>query len=312
MSENNIPEGGIPMMPTGPVPGTPVQPVKANPLTKHFRQPKLYLKLPSAGQYWPKGSIDLPENGEVAVYPMTAKDELVLKTPDALLNGESTVTMMQSCIPAIRDAYHCPSLDLDAILIAVRIATYGETLTITAPVPNTKPEMTKDMSVDLIQLLDTVQGRGYDPLYKHNQFTFYISPLNYRKFTELALKAFEEQRMMQTLADSNLDEEQKLAKFNQSFSKLTDMTLSSVVDQIEWVQFGGEEQVTDKKHIQEFFEQTSGDIFDGVKSAIEKKRNEYALKPLIAQASEDEKKAGAPDSWEVPIAFDQSNFFVRK
>jgi hypothetical protein len=172
--------------------------------------------------------------------------------------------------------------------------------------------MTKDMSVDLIQLLDTVQGRGYDPLYKHNQFTFYISPLNYRKFTELALKAFEEQRMMQTLADSNLDEEQKMAKFNQSFSKLTDMTLSSVVDQIEWVQFGGEEQVTDKKHIQEFFEQTSGDIFDGVKSAIEKKRNEYALKPLIAQASEDEKKAGAPDSWEVPIAFDQSNFFVRK
>ena len=312
MSENNIPAGGIPMMPTGPVPGTPVQPVKANPLTKHFRQPKLYLKLPSAGKYWADGSIDLPDSGEVAVYPMTAKDELVLKTPDALLNSESTVTMIQSCIPAIKDAYATPSLDLDAILIAVRIATYGETLTITSPVPNTEPAMTKDMDVDLVQLLDTVQGRGYDPLYKAGEFVFNITPLNYRQFTKMALKAFEEQRMMQTIADASLDEEEKMAKFNQSFSKLTDMTLASVVDQVEWVQFGGEEKVTNKEHIREFFEQTSGEIFDGVKTAIEKKRNDTTLRPLTAQASDDEKKAGAPDSWDVPIAFDQSNFFVRK
>jgi hypothetical protein len=310
MSENKIPQGGIPMMPNGPQPGTPVQPVRANPLTKHFRQPKLYLKLPSGGSYWPEGSLELPENGEVPVYPMTAKDELVLKTPDALINGESTATMIQSCIPNIKNAYDTPSLDLDAILIAVRIATYGEKLTITSPVPNT--EMTKDVEVDLIMLLDTVQGRTYDPLYVSNGFTFNIRPLNYRQFTKTALKAFEEQRMMQTIADTDLSEEEKMKKFNQSFGKLTSMTLDAVVTQMDWVQFGAEDKVSDKKHILEFFEQTSGDIFDGVKKSIEHKRNDHSLKPLIAQASDEEKAAGAPDTWEVPVSFDQSNFFVRK
>lgn len=310
MSENNIPAGGIPMMPSGPTPGTAVPPVKANPLTKHFRQPKLYLKLPSGGKYWAEGSIDLPENGEVPVYPMTAKDELVLKTPDALINGESTATMIQSCIPAIKDAYQTPSLDLDAILIAVRIATFGEKLTITSPVPNT--EMTKDLEVDLVQLLDTVQNKEYNELYVTNGFTFRILPLNYRQFTKIALQAFEEQRMMQTIADAKLDEEERLKKFNISFAKLSDMTLGSVVDQIAHVQYGQDEAVTDKKHITEFFEQTSGEIFDGVKKAIDDRRNEYGLKPLTAQASDEEKEAGAPDTWPVPVAFDQSNFFVRK
>jgi hypothetical protein len=34
---------------------------------------------------------------------MTAKDELMFKTPDALLNGQSTVEVVKSCIPAIQD-----------------------------------------------------------------------------------------------------------------------------------------------------------------------------------------------------------------
>ena len=32
---------------------------------------------------------------------MTAKDEMMFKTPDALLNGQATVDVIQSCIPAI-------------------------------------------------------------------------------------------------------------------------------------------------------------------------------------------------------------------
>ena len=96
-----------------------------NPLAKHFRQPQLYLKLPSQGKWYPQGSIDMPVTGELPVYPMTAKDELILQTPDALLNGQSTVEVIQSCVPSIKDAWKMPSIDLDAVLIAIRQATYG-------------------------------------------------------------------------------------------------------------------------------------------------------------------------------------------
>ena len=61
--------------------------IKPNPLMKHFRQPKLYIDLPSKGLFYPQGTLELTEDGKVAVYAMTAKDEIMIKTPDALLNG---------------------------------------------------------------------------------------------------------------------------------------------------------------------------------------------------------------------------------
>src|SRR6056300_1622120 len=97
-----------------------------SPLQKFYRQPKLYLSLPSDGKYYPPGVLETTETGEYPVYSMTAKDELAFKTPDALINGQSTVDVIQSCIPNIKNAWEMPSLDLDAALIAIRIATYGE------------------------------------------------------------------------------------------------------------------------------------------------------------------------------------------
>jgi hypothetical protein len=59
---------------------------------------------------------------------MTAKDELMLKTPDALMNGQATVEVIKSCVPSIKNPWHMPSIDIDTILIAIRIATYGENM----------------------------------------------------------------------------------------------------------------------------------------------------------------------------------------
>jgi hypothetical protein len=71
----------------------------SNPLAKHFRQPAIYLRLPSQGQYWPENAITLPVTGELPVYPMTTKDEITLRTPDALINGTGVVSVIESCIP---------------------------------------------------------------------------------------------------------------------------------------------------------------------------------------------------------------------
>jgi len=102
------------------------QPIKkANPLANYFRQPKMYMRLPSHGQFYPEGALDTSEIDEYPVYAMTAKDELMFKTPDALMNGQATVEVIKSCIPAIKNPWQMPSLDLDAVLIAIRIATYG-------------------------------------------------------------------------------------------------------------------------------------------------------------------------------------------
>ena len=68
-----------------------------NPLSKQFRRPSLYFKLPSGGKFYQPGAIDLPDNKELPVYPMTAIDEITSKTPDALYNGTAVVDIIKSC-----------------------------------------------------------------------------------------------------------------------------------------------------------------------------------------------------------------------
>ena len=107
-----------------------------NPLNKYFRTPSIYVRLPSGGGYAPN-IIEATQTGELGVMPMTAKDEIRFKTPDALLNGQGVVDVIQSCIPSVKDAWGIKSYDLDTLLIAVRIATYGETMDISYAVPGT-------------------------------------------------------------------------------------------------------------------------------------------------------------------------------
>ena len=57
-----------------------------SPLAKYVRQPKLYINLPSGGNWYSKNNLDSPT--EIEVYSMTANDELALKTPDGLYSGK--------------------------------------------------------------------------------------------------------------------------------------------------------------------------------------------------------------------------------
>ena len=73
-----------------------------NPLKQFFRQPAIYVRLPSQGKFYPPGVLEMPATGELPVYPMTAIDEITYRTPDALFNGQATVNVLQSCVPDIK------------------------------------------------------------------------------------------------------------------------------------------------------------------------------------------------------------------
>ena len=63
----------------------------SNPLKKYFRQPSIYVSLPTGNSYPPE-VIEPSQSGEIGIMPMTAKDEIRFKTPDALMNGEGVET----------------------------------------------------------------------------------------------------------------------------------------------------------------------------------------------------------------------------
>jgi len=96
-------------------------------LEQYYRKPQVYIALPSQGQFYNSGC-KLSVDNQLAVRAMTAADEILLKNPEALLNGEAVINLIKSCCPDITNAEEVSIVDLDAILIAIRHATYGENL----------------------------------------------------------------------------------------------------------------------------------------------------------------------------------------
>lgn len=286
-----------------------------NPLSKHFRQPKLFIKLPSGGNFYPKGSITLSETGEYPVLAMTAKDELMFKTPDALLNGQSTVSVIQSCIPNIINAWNVPSIDIDAILLAIRIATYGEKMDLNVKVPfkkDTDKETTfeeRSYEVDLRMVLDQIMSAKYENVFGESDFRFEIAPMTYKKFTEVAMKTFEEQRLFKVINDESLSETAKLQMFNESFNRLTDINISTIINSVVAVQFGSEDPVVNKDYIAEFFANADKNVYKTVVSHIDTQRKKFSIKPFDVKFSEEDVANGSPVDMELPITFDQSSFF---
>ena len=111
--------------------------MQENPLIMYNRRPPTYVSLPSGGKHYaipPKLTVD----GELAVYPLTAKQELLLKSPDSLLNGESMFQVLKHVAPDIQDPYQVPLCDLEAILIAMRLVSYGPSLDVDLSCPRCK------------------------------------------------------------------------------------------------------------------------------------------------------------------------------
>ncbi len=305
MVDNSMP----PNMGTGgmgvPV-GQPTQP-KVNPLKQHLRQPKIYITLPSKGQWWADGSLDYPENGEIPVYAMTARDEITFKTPDALLNGQATVNVIQSCIPNIKDAWQVPSIDLDVILVAIRMASYGQNIDMSANVPNTK--LTRDFTFNIQQLYDNLQGANFESKFKIKGFAVEIKPVTYRTTTQQSIKAFEEQRVFQIIENEDIDPKVKLERFQKSFANLTDINQNILIDSVISITPDGGEKVSNPAYLKEFLEGCDASTFNEISDHIKAQKTKYTVKPLTVQATKEEIEAGAPESFDLPITFDQSNFF---
>ena len=283
--------------------------VNQNPLAGFMRQPKIYIKLPSGGEFWPAGSLEKTENGEYPVYSMTAKDELMLKVPDALMNGQAVTSVIEHCIPNIKNAWHVPNLDLDVILIAIRIATYGETMTVPVVVGE-KTDL--EYSLNLNMLMDTLMGqvKWETAIPISPDLTVHVRPINYKQMTESALKTFETQRMFDAVNSQNLSDAEKAKVFNESFDKLNQITIGIVNNSVFAIESSA--GTTDNpKHIQEFMENADKEIFDIVKKQIETLRESNSIKPLKIQTTDQMREAGVTeDEVEIPLVFDASYFFA--
>ena len=280
----------------------------ANPLNKYFRQASIYVKLPSGTDY-PADVVTKSETGEIGIMPMTAKDEIRFKTPDALMNGQGVVDVIESCVPSITDAWQIKSYDLDTILVAIRIATYGETMEINFNVPGANESVAH--TVNLPSILDEIQKTTVDTAFTlKDGLKITVQPLTYRDMTSTSLQTFQQQKMYSAIQDSELPDEDKATRFNDAFKKLTDLNASILLKNMASITMTDGTVITDAAHIKEFVDNANATVIKEIETKLMNLRTQGAVKPLKLKASEEQIKKGAPASYEVPVTFDTSNFFV--
>jgi len=273
-----------------------------------MRQPKIFMRLPSKGEYWPKGSLMVSEINEYPVYSMTAKDEILLNIPDALMNGQAVVDVIQNCIPHVKNAWVAPNIDLDAMLIAIRIATYGETMTTPITFAN---DLEMDYKVDLRgvldQLLATVTWQSAIPI--NEEMTVFVKPLTYKQVTDAALQTFETQKIVQLSNNDSVSETDKIKIFKESFKKLTDSTVgivSSSVYRIDTINGSTD----NPQHIKEFIDNVDKSVFNKIQKHLDALKEQNTIKPMVMPVTDEMREQGVTgDTVEIPLVFDSSTFF---
>lgn len=250
--------------------------MNTNPLKQYFRRPAIYLKLPSDGKYYPAGAIDLPDNKEVPIYPMTAIDEITSKTPDALFNGVAVTEIIKSCVPNIKDPWHIPAMDLDAILIAIRAATNGNMLEVESVCPACKEE--SSYNINLVGLLSNLGSTDYTDVTTINELQIRFNPLSYKKVNEINLAQFEIEKTIRNLENASSDEE-RLKISTQTMLRLNDLSMVLITEAIESISTPNA-IVTEKEHIIDFLRNCDKNTFDILKTTAVKLRESAQLKPL--------------------------------
>ena len=120
---------------------------------------------------------------------------------------------------------------------------------------------------------------------------------------------FEQQKIYTTLDNSQLGEQEKQSAFAKSFDTLNKVNFSLLIDSIAEITTPAGETVTDREQIIQFCNHTDAKTIDEIQEKLSSLRLQAQIKPLMVKATEEQIKKGVPASFEVPLTFDNSNFF---
>jgi hypothetical protein len=232
---------------------------------------------------------------------MTGMDEIIIKTPDALISGESTVKVVESCVPGIKDAWAMPITDTDLVFAAIRIATYGNTITIENKCPHCSAE--NEFNLDLNMIIEHYSHCSYENKLVLDQMVIKTQPLTYKQSTGYSLENFKIQQKLVQLAQVE-DVETQQTEYKIIFDTVAELQKTLYIDSIEAIEVGNQ-VVTERAYINEWLSNCDKSIFDSIKQHIETNQENWKLPAYPVECT------SCAEQIQLKIELDQSNFFVQ-
>ena len=273
-----------------------------NPLMQYHRPPGVYVVLPSKGNFYiapPK----ISSLNEVLIRSMTARDELLFKSPDILMNGESLVEVVKSCVPDIPDPNEIPGPDFNVLMLAIRLVTYGKELAYVGVCDEC--DKTTEFTVDIEFLLDT-QITPLEREYKViiDELTVYVKPYDLRCQIRSALANFEQQAITNNiLTDTETTDADKQIELGRSLKKITEITYELILRSIIKIDTP-KDSIEDSQLIAEWLHDIGKNTFGLISSKI----LEVTESGFNSQVEYSCKDCGKSNT--TPIIFDPTVFFV--
>lgn len=274
----------------------------SNPLAQYFRQPAIYINLPSNGKFYPPGSIEIPQNGQVPVLPMTAIDEITYRTPDALMSGQAVVNVIQSCIPAIKNAWDIPAMDIDTILVGIRIASYGHEMDFGTRCPKCSHEA--EYGLDLRTVLDGINTPDYMETIKQGDIEIFFKPMTYKNLSDNNKVQFDEQRIFQSMPADGVADPKQVTAMAQALAKMTEITVTALSQSILSIKTP-QAIVNEPQYIAEFMKNCDRAMFNRIQEYVIAHKAEAEMKPLQIKCAE------CGNEYEQTVTLDMTSFFGR-
>jgi len=281
-----------------------------NPLSAYFRAPKLYTQIPSGGKYYTPDIVEMPDTGELPVFAMTSKDEMIMKNPDALLNGEAVVQVIQSCIPNVKNARKVLSSDIDVLLVAIQGATYGDDIEVSAPCPKCEENITSIASVESALATMGVLDDLYE-IQAGDGLSIKVRPFTYASTIQAGITNFQSTRSLQALADIP-DDMERLKLFNENFKEIASLNFQLIADSIQSITILSEGvEVTDRDQIVDFLDNADSSIGKAIENEISR-INDVGINTEMQLECEKEEcqENGEPFTFTSKVNFDPVNFFT--
>ena len=214
-------------------------------LSDFYRTKEIYTKLPSGGK-WYNSPVKLTDDGEIGVLPMSYKDEMILKIPDSLYNGEALFDVIKSICPDITDPYEIAMIDVDVILIASRISTNEGNMQVTAKCPHCKTSENYLLGIaNILSQIKTIDSIEID---LPSELSVKFRPNTLKSINANQIKVTEASSITNNLRQDLPPAEAKKV-FEDSLGKTTAASLLLIADSIECITLPDGSVVSDIQEI---------------------------------------------------------------
>lgn len=246
-------------------------------------------KLPSQGLFYKNGEISedaIASGGELYVSAMTSYDELVINSPDQVLNGKALETVFARCIPQVLKPGELLARDVDFLFTCLRIVTYGPELQLTFNHECSEESKEHTYSIDLTEFVrsavkidPTTLGQLYS-LKMPDGKVVNLRPANYSAMLELS------QRLDLRRADVTLEE----------INNSTNRVLASMIESVD--------RTTNPEHIFAWISAISGGWRSQISDRIEQFSN-WGIEYHVTKTCRD-----CGQSIEIPFTTNPISFFL--